>query len=151
MKLEPKFLTSLIFSLAGAAGAITAGLITYFSNGFAWVSYGPSFDILSWGLWPMKIFGMGLGELSNTFWIVLVALNAIVFGTFGLLLGFASVSKPRLLPAYFSLISILFLWCAWLTGFAINGGTGISILCVIAFYSIPFIIVAYYYRAHSHP
>ena len=142
---KPKqvILSGLLFSLAGCLGACLSTLFTYFMRGMSVSFRGNAYGILDWGLWPAKIFGMGLGELSWIYWTGLMFLNLLAFGVLGVFAGLASHKKTALLTVYFLTVAVIVLWCTWLTGFAIDGGAFASTVFVIFFYSVPFALIAH--------
>jgi hypothetical protein len=94
--------------------------------------------VLSWGLWPAKFAGMGLGELSSSFWLMLGMLNAILFGFLGLLAGIFANTKMGRLASYVVFLAIILVWCLWLSGFSADAWVYVVTAVVLLFYSSPY-------------
>ena len=96
-------------------------------------------ELLSWAIWPTRMLGIGLTEASLFSWLLLFALNAMLFGAFGFLIGCAAVRWKRgLVGIYCLFTTLLILWCFWLLGFSLLQYSLATIVLIVIFYAVPF-------------
>lgn len=141
-----------IFAVFGAIGSIVSSEISLQTSASVNSENGLFFELLIWCLFPARLFGMGLGDFGKWQWIIIGVLNTCVFGGVGLLIAQAFNSRFIVSVVYFLFIVTLLFLYTWFAGFLFSIEGAFAIICALAFYSMPFVIIATtYINTRSQP